>query len=81
MFTPAATPVFELLIVISLRASAAGTGGAYFSCRILIELFPVLIVPAGANGHNFLPFLYVQFYYITVLQDMVSLYHYTVVLA
>lgn len=55
MLTLPTAPGLELLIVRGVGTPATGAGGPYFFGRFLVKLLPVLIMPAGTNGHNNLP--------------------------
>ena len=47
MLALSTTPVLELLVIVGLRAAAAGTGGAYPGLGLLVHAAPVPVIPAG----------------------------------
>jgi hypothetical protein len=51
IFTSAAAPHFELLVIIGFRATTTGAGGSYSPRCLFVKVFPVFVVPTGANRH------------------------------
>ncbi len=75
MFASPASPGLVLLVIMGVSTATTRAGCSYLFRRFLIKFFPVFVMPAWANRHSSLPFLNVQFYYITILKGVVSLYH------
>lgn len=80
MFALGTAPGLVLPVVIGVSTATTGAGCPYFFGCCLVQLLPVFVMPAGANRHSRLPFLYVQLYYITILENVVAADHDTIVL-
>lgn len=51
VFTLSAAPDFVLLVIIGIGATTTRAGCSYFLGCFLVELLPVVVTPAGTDGH------------------------------